>query len=70
MKNKSLLFVFSALVMVARRGAHAANVPLPRSTLEAQGISSQAILNFVNAAAGQTSPTINSTRNFSYVLSN
>jgi hypothetical protein len=46
-------FVAPALItvlFVAIPHAHAADVPLPRSTPEAQGISSQAILDFVEAA--------------------
>jgi CubicO group peptidase (beta-lactamase class C family) len=50
MKNKSFLsaailaFIFSLV-----SNANAANMPLPRSTPEAEGISSQAILNYIQA---------------------
>ena len=50
MKNKILLSPLIALFLAAMPHAHAANIPLPRSTPEAQGISSQAILDFVKAA--------------------
>ncbi|HEV3415975.1 MAG TPA: serine hydrolase [Pirellulales bacterium] len=39
-----------AIVLAAIPRAHAANMPLPRSTPEAQGISSQAVRDFVEAA--------------------
>ena len=49
MKYRSL---FSALISAtfSLPGAHAANLPLPRSTPEAQGISSQAIRDYFAAA--------------------
>ncbi|HEX3720481.1 MAG TPA: serine hydrolase [Verrucomicrobiae bacterium] len=51
MKNSSLLSAFIvAISFAAVPGAHAAGEPLPRSTPEAQGISSHAILDFVEAA--------------------
>jgi len=46
-KSSSHLSVFVALLSVAMSCAHASNVSLPRSTPEAQGISSQAILDFL-----------------------
>ncbi|MEO8351317.1 MAG: serine hydrolase [Chthoniobacteraceae bacterium] len=49
MKFTSLLLALIALPPAAIHRAHAAD-PLPRSTPEAQGISSQAILSFVEAA--------------------
>ncbi|HEV2691929.1 MAG TPA: serine hydrolase [Verrucomicrobiae bacterium] len=42
-------FIF-ANVLTAVHNTHASNMPLPRSTPEAQGISSEAVLNFVEAA--------------------
>jgi CubicO group peptidase (beta-lactamase class C family) len=48
MKNTSLHSVFITVLLAAMPMAHAAG-PLPRSTPEAQGISSQAILDFVAA---------------------
>jgi CubicO group peptidase (beta-lactamase class C family) len=39
-----------AIILIAIPGAHAANAPLPRSAPEAQGISSNAIQDFVEAA--------------------
>jgi CubicO group peptidase (beta-lactamase class C family) len=51
MKNRSLLSaLIVAIVFAAIPRGHAANIPLPRSTPEAQGISSQAIRDFVEAA--------------------
>jgi CubicO group peptidase (beta-lactamase class C family) len=51
MKNRSLLSAwFLAVLLAAIPGARAVNLPLPRSTPEAQGVSSQAILAFVEAA--------------------
>ena len=50
MKTRKLLSALIALVLAALPRTHAANAPLPRSTPEAQGISSQAILDFVKAA--------------------
>ncbi|HEV2969020.1 MAG TPA: serine hydrolase [Pirellulales bacterium] len=51
MNNRSLLSVLIvAIVLAAIPRAHAAKMPLPRSTPEAQGISSQAIRDFVEAA--------------------
>ena len=50
MKTRQLLSALIALVLAALPRTHAANAPLPRSTPEAQGISSQAILDFVKAA--------------------
>ena len=47
MKTKTLLPALIALVLAALPRAHAANAPLPRSTPEAQGISSQAISSLV-----------------------
>jgi CubicO group peptidase (beta-lactamase class C family) len=49
MKNKALICAFVALSISAMPWARATE-PLPRSTPEAQGISSQAVLNFVEAA--------------------
>ena len=51
MKNKSILltFILAFLLAAAHRAPHAAE-PLPRSTPEAQGISSQAIRDYVEAA--------------------
>jgi CubicO group peptidase (beta-lactamase class C family) len=51
MKNKSIpiTFIFALLLLSAHR-APAANMPLPRSTPEAQGISSAAIRAYVEAA--------------------
>jgi CubicO group peptidase (beta-lactamase class C family) len=49
MKNKALICALVALSISAMPWTRAAE-PLPRSTPEAQGISSQAILNFVEAA--------------------
>ena len=51
MKNRSLLstlLIAFILGLIAR--ANAANAPLPRSTPEAQGISSQAVLDFLESA--------------------
>jgi hypothetical protein len=48
-KNKSLLFVPGVLLIAVGPRADAVSVPLPRSTPEAQGVSSQAILAFVKA---------------------
>ena len=51
MKNRSLLSaLIVTIILSAIRHAHAANMPLPRSTPEAQGISSQAIHDFVETA--------------------
>src|SRR3954470_21295115 len=51
MKNSSPLpAVFFVILLAATRGAYAADVPLPRSTPEAQGVSSQAVREFVEAA--------------------
>ena len=51
MNNRSLLSpLIVATSLAAIPYAHAANMPLPRSTPEAQGISSQAIRDFVAAA--------------------
>jgi len=50
MKNRPLLLTVIALYLGAISGADAGGVPLARSTPEAQGISSQAILDFVEAA--------------------
>jgi len=51
MKNRSLLSAwFLAVLLAAIPRAHAVNMPLPRSTPEAQGISSQAMGEFVEAA--------------------
>src|SRR5581483_3586269 len=47
MKNPPLLSALIALYLASMFRAHAATVPLPRSTPEAQGISSQAILDFL-----------------------
>src|ERR1700735_3794530 len=50
MRNRSLLSSFIvAIFLIAGSRADAANLPLPRSTPEAQGISSQAILDFIEA---------------------
>jgi CubicO group peptidase (beta-lactamase class C family) len=48
MKSRSLPSFVAAIFLAAIPFAHAAN-PLPRSTPEAQGISSQAVLDFVEA---------------------
>src|SRR5665213_2239670 len=51
MKNRSLVPALIAALFLATMGrAHAVNMPLPRSTPEAQGISSQAICDYVAAA--------------------
>ncbi len=51
MKPRSCLPLWIVyIVLVSLPYAHAANTPLPRSTPEAQGISPQAILDFVEAA--------------------
>jgi CubicO group peptidase (beta-lactamase class C family) len=51
MKSRSLpLALIVAIFLAAIPRAHAANMPLPRSTPEAQGISSQAVRDFVEAA--------------------
>jgi CubicO group peptidase (beta-lactamase class C family) len=50
MNNRALLLACSILLFAPLPRAHAANVPLPRSTPEAQGISSQAVLAFVESA--------------------
>jgi CubicO group peptidase (beta-lactamase class C family) len=51
MKDRALLSALSAAMFLAARPfAHAASMPLPRSTPEAQGTSSQAIRDFVAAA--------------------
>ncbi len=50
LKTKVLGPVLITILFAAMPPAHAADVPLPRSTPEAQGISSQAILDFVEAA--------------------
>jgi CubicO group peptidase (beta-lactamase class C family) len=51
MKDRAILLALSAaMFLAAPPPAHAASMPLPRSTPEAQGISSQAIRDFVAAA--------------------
>src|SRR6266550_350123 len=50
MKNRSLVSALVAPFFAAMPVAQAGNIPLPRSTPEAQGISSQAIVDFVQAA--------------------
>src|SRR5450631_2664478 len=51
MKNSLLLpTLFVAICLAATPVTQAADVPLPRSTPEAQGISSQAIGDFIQAA--------------------
>ncbi len=50
MRKHRIDWVRAAILIAAVTSAHAAGVPLPRSTPEAQGISSQAILDFVEAA--------------------
>ena len=50
MKTKSLRPAFAALLLIATLRAQAVAGSLPRSTPETQGISSEAILDFVNAA--------------------
>src|SRR3954463_6033956 len=51
MKYGSLFSVVTlAISLTATHHAHGANMPLPRSTPEAQGISSQAIREFVESA--------------------
>jgi CubicO group peptidase (beta-lactamase class C family) len=54
MKNRSILltFIFALLIAAAHR-APAANAPLPRSTPEAQGVSSAAIRAYVESADKQ-----------------
>ena len=49
MNKTSFLPTMAAILLIAMPRAHAVNDPLPRSTPEAQGISSQAILDFVEA---------------------
>ncbi|HWX23129.1 MAG TPA: serine hydrolase [Candidatus Binatia bacterium] len=49
MKHRALLSALSVAIFSSAR-AHAGSTPLPRSTPEAQGISSQAIRDFVEAA--------------------
>ncbi len=50
MRTRSLISaLIGTIILAAMPGAHAA-MPLPRSTPEAQGISSQAVLEFVEAA--------------------
>jgi len=50
MKNRSRCSALAIVLLTAIPGASGVHVPLPRSTPEAQGISSQAILDFVEAA--------------------
>ena len=50
MKSRSVLPLFVLLLFTAAPWAHATSDPLPRSTPEAEGVSSQAILDFVEAA--------------------
>ena len=51
MKNQSILLTFVfAFLLAAAHHAHAASTPLPRSTPEAQGVSSQAIREYVEAS--------------------
>src|SRR3954465_1511475 len=50
MINRLLLFAILALLLTPMPRARAASAPLPRSTPEAQGISSQAVLDFVESA--------------------
>ncbi len=51
MKNKSILLTLALTLLLAiPRRAHAASTPLPRGTPEAQGVSSEAIRAFVEAA--------------------
>ena len=51
MNNSSLASaLIVAVSLAAIPGAHAAKMPLPRSTPEAQGVASQAIYEFVKAA--------------------
>jgi CubicO group peptidase (beta-lactamase class C family) len=51
MKSRSILSAsIVAILLAAVPYAHSANMPLPRSTPEAQGISSQAVREFVEAA--------------------
>ena len=50
MKSRTLLSALIALLPALIPRADAAGVPLPRSTPEAQGVSSQAILDFVQSA--------------------
>src|SRR5882762_7649621 len=50
MKNRSLRsYLIVALILIAIPRAHAADAPLPRSSPEAQGISSKAVQEFVEA---------------------
>ena len=63
MKSRSLLFAFIVLLPAAMPSALAVNAPLPRSTPEAQGVSSQAILDFVQA----TDKNINTMHSFMIV---
>jgi CubicO group peptidase (beta-lactamase class C family) len=63
MKDRSLFPAWIvAIFLAAIPRAHAANMPLPRSTPEAQGISSQAILDYV-----ETSDKINTLHSFMVV---
>ncbi|MDB6130402.1 MAG: Beta-lactamase class [Verrucomicrobiales bacterium] len=50
MKKTSIHFALSALIFMPMICAQAATTSLPRSTPEAQGVSSQAILDFIKAA--------------------
>jgi CubicO group peptidase (beta-lactamase class C family) len=50
MRNELLLSSLIVTTLAAVPGAQAANMPLPRSTPEAQGISSQAVCDFVETA--------------------
>lgn len=49
MKSRILFSILLVLLFAPMPAAQAANMPLPRSTPEAQGISSQAIIDFVEA---------------------
>src|SRR5688572_1624884 len=50
MKNRSLLWALLALVFTSMTPTRGASTPLPRSTPEEQGVSSQAILDFGRSA--------------------
>lgn len=49
MKKRILILALTAFYLASLHNVYAASVPLPRSTPEAQGISSQAILDFVKS---------------------
>ncbi len=49
-KSRACIWVFAVLFLAPLSGGYAASSSLPRSTPETQGISSEAVLNFVKAA--------------------